>query len=105
MCRFLTIVVFLLAYSADAGAAPHRCAVPVAEAMSLRGLAPSRINRTVFVAVTDGGRGGAYVVGYEAWMDLQSCPGTVVAKISLQCEIEETYTRGTCDFSGLRIGR
>lgn len=90
MRRFLIITVaFLACAAAAAAAAPHRCAGPVAEAAAQLGLKPSQIKRTVFVAVTDGGRGGSYVVGYEAWLDLQTCRGSVVAKMSRQCEIGE----------------
>lgn len=100
--RALLIIAALLAFSSPTLAAPHRCAGPIANAAAKGGIAPAQIKRTVFVDVTDGGRDGAFVVGYEAWIDMKSCKGTIVAKMTLQCEIEETYSRGACDFPGLK---
>ena len=102
MHRIFPVMTVLVLLGCTATAAPHRCAGPVAEAAARGGITPEQIKRTVFIDVTDGGRDGSFVVGYEAWVDMNTCKGTVVAKMSLECEIEETYTRGACKFSGLK---
>ena len=42
------------------------------------------------------------LVGYDAWVDLKQCQGSVVIKMSRQCEIEESYSRGACTITGLK---
>ncbi|MBT3977517.1 MAG: hypothetical protein HOE98_13845, partial [Rhodospirillaceae bacterium] len=43
-----------------------------------------------------------FLVGYEAWVDLKQCRGRVVMKLSLQCGIDEAYTKGACKLEGLK---
>ena len=100
--RFATlVVVFLLFFSGPAMAGPHACADAVAAGMAQLKLSRERISRTVFVDVRDGGCCD-HLVGYEAWVDLKQCRGGVVVKLSRECDIEETYTRGACAVSGLK---
>jgi hypothetical protein len=100
--RNLLIIMALLALSAPVLAAPHRCAGAVVEALDNLGVTPEQVKRTVFISQTDDGQGRSIVTGYEAWIDLKSCKGTLVAKMYRQCGIWEIYSRGACDFSGLK---
>lgn len=97
----LLVVAFLFLFSGLAMAGPHVCADAVAAGMAQLKLSRERISRTVFVDVRDGGCCD-HLVGYEAWADLKQCRGSVVVKLSRNCEIEETYTRGACTIAGLK---
>jgi hypothetical protein len=100
--RFATLVaVFMLFFSGLAIAEPHVCAAAVAADMARLKVGQGQISRTVFVDVRDGGCCD-HLVGYEAWVDLKQCQGSVVVKLSRNCDIEETYTRGACAVSGLK---
>jgi hypothetical protein len=98
----LVLIVALLSSIGGAAAASHHCAGAAADAMAQLGITPAQIKRTVFIDVIEGTRNSTTVVGYEAWVDLNSCQGTVVAKMSLQCDVEEIYSRGECKISNLK---
>ncbi len=98
---YLIIAVTLLGLSSFAVAAPHHCAKLVAEKLAQLDVAPPQIKRMVFVDIVEDGR-SPRLVGYEAWVDLKQCRGSVVLKMSRQCEVRETYSRGACDISGLK---
>ena len=100
--RTLLIIMALLALNAPVLAAPHRCAGAVIDALGEHGITPEQIKRTVFIDETDGGQGRSPVVGYEAWIDMKSCKGTLVAKMDRHCGIWEIYTKAACDVPGLK---
>ena len=58
--------------------------------------------RVVFDEITEGGRSGQRVAGYNAWVELTQCRGSVVLKLSLDCEIEDAYTKDACAVPGLK---
>ena len=86
-------------------AAAHPCDGAARGELERLGVAPDTVTRTSFVDVTDGGRSGVRVVGYEAWTSLTSCRGSVVTKFNLACRVRETYARGDCRLSGVRTYR
>lgn len=95
------VAMWIMAFSTVAVAQTHRCADAVAAKMTQLNVPPAQIVRTTFVNVTDGGC-CEQLIGYEAWVDLKQCRGSVVLKLSLQCGIEEAYSRGACDIPGLK---
>ena len=74
---FTAVVVFLFLFSGLAVAGPHDCAGAVAARMAQFKVSPDQIVRTVFVDVRDAGCCD-FLVGYEAWVDLKQCRGSVV---------------------------
>ena len=98
---FTAVVVFLFLFSGLAVAGPHDCAGAVAARMAQFKVSPDQIVRTVFVDVRDAGCCD-FLGGYEAWVDLKQCRGSVVMKLSLQCGIDEAYTKGACKLEGLK---
>ncbi len=86
-------------------AAAHTCDEAVGTELERLGVAPDTVAQTSFVDVTDGGRGGIRVVGYEAWTSLTSCRGSVVTKFDRACRVRETYARGACRLTGVRSYR
>ena len=69
------------------------------------GVPPDTVAGISFVDVTEGGRGGSRVVGYEAWTSLTTCRGSVVTKFNRACRVRETYARGDCRLTGVRTYR
>ncbi len=86
-------------------AAAHPCDGAARGELERLGVAPDTVTQTSFVDVTEGGRGGSWVVGYEAWTSLTGCRGSVVTKFNLACRVRETYARGDCRLSGVRSYR
>ena len=86
-------------------AAAHSCDQAARAELERLGVAPDTVAQTSFVDVTEGGRDGSWVVGYEAWTSLTSCRGSVVTKFNLACRVRETYARGGCRLSGVRTYR
>ncbi len=89
----------------SSGAAAHPCDAAARGELGRLGIPPETVARTSFVDVTDGGRGGIRVVGYEAWTNLTSCRGSVVTKFDRACRVRETYARGDCRLTGVRSYR
>ncbi len=46
-------------------------------------------------------REGPYLVGYEAYVRLQSCTGSLVLNLNEDCSFRDAYTRGACKIQGL----
>lgn len=101
MRLFVILAILLFGFGGHAMAAPHRCAKAAAVKMAQFDVAASQIKRIVFADIVEDDR-SARLLGYDAWVDLKSCRGSVVIKMSVQCEIEETYSRGACTFTGLK---
>ena len=78
------------------GAAAHPCDAAARAELERLGIPPGTDVKTSFVEVTEGGRGGTRVVGWEAWTSLAACRGSVVTKFGRTCRARETYTRGDC---------
>ena len=100
--RTLPIIMALLALNAPVLAAPHHCPGAVMDALGKHGVASEHIIRTVFIDEKSDGQGRSIVIGYEAWVDLKTCKGTLVAKMDRCSDIWEIYSRRACDFPGLK---
>ncbi len=44
------------------------------------------------------------LVGYEAWVQLESCPGFVVLELDTGHGVQDAYVRGDCTVPGLDTG-
>ncbi len=98
---FVPFAATLLGCSGIAMAQPHHCAKSVAAKMAQLDVAGPQIKRIVYDEIVANTR-NAQLVSYEAWVDLKRCRGSVVVKLSLQCEVEEIYSRGDCKVAGLK---
>ena len=78
------------------GAAAHPCDTAARAELDRLGVTSGTDTKTSFVDVTDGGRGGVRVVGYEAWTSLAACRGSIVTKFSRTCRVRESYASGDC---------
>ena len=98
------VVVLATAASAESknGRGNHPCDAAERSELGRLGVSLETVDRSSFVDVTDGGRSGIRVVGYEAWTSLTTCRGSVVTKFDLACRVQETYARGDCHLTGIR---
>ena len=44
-----------------------------------------------------------YVVGYDGWVRLNDCPGSMVVDMTTRCGIRQTYVRGMCGVEGVKL--
>ncbi len=88
-----------LMISAPADAARSPCEATVAERLDDLNVDPSDIRKIGYVAVR-GGREGGQLIGFEAWVSLQSCKGNLVINLSKRCRIRDVYGRGECELGG-----
>jgi hypothetical protein len=103
--RLLVFVALaLLGFGGLATAAPHRCDEQAKAKMAELGVAASQIRKISFVGVRSNDR-ARRLKGYEAWVGLEQCQGSVVINMSLQCDVQNAYTRGACKFEDLKSFR
>ncbi len=102
-------ILVVLATAASAGpknsSGSHPCDAAQRGELGRLGVSLGTVDGTSFVDVTDGGRSGIRVVGYEAWTSLTTCRGSVVTKFDRTCRVRETYARGDCHLAGVRTYR
>ena len=98
---FVTVVLCLLGFSAVVDAAPHLCAAPVAAKLAQLKVTPAQITNVDYFEIRDNACCEQFD-SYEAWVSLKQCRGNVVLKLSLLCEIDETYAHGACDLADLK---
>ncbi len=104
MRLLLLIALALLGFGGPALAAPHRCDEQAKAKIAQLGVAVSQIRKLSFVDVRGDDR-ARRLQGYEAWVGLEQCQGSVVINMSLQCDVRDAYTRGACKFEGLKSYR
>ncbi len=88
-----------LLISAPADAARSPCKATVAERLDDLNVDPSDIRKIGYVAVRGNSEGGQ-LIGFEAWISLQSCKGNLVINLSKRCRIRDVYGRGECKLGG-----
>ncbi len=97
--------VVLAGPSAFAGGRYDKCEDTVAERLAGLGIAETDIAGITYVPEQGGAsrttRGGA-VGGVKAWVDLESCTGSVVVHLNAQCRVKQTWTSGECRLPGLK---
>jgi len=98
------VAVMLLGFSALAAADPHRCGKQAVARMAQLDVPESEIKKIVFSEVREDDRSNR-LLGYDAWVELKQCRGSVVINMSRDCEIKQTYTRGACKITGLKSYR
>lgn len=43
-----------------------------------------------------------FIAARNGWVDFNTCKGSLVVKMSLECDVEEIYTRYGCEIPGLK---
>ncbi len=100
----LGVIVAMMAISTSASAQWGRnsCVPTVQRTLSDAGIASSDIGDIAYVSERGGGDNDR-IVGYTAWVRLNSCrSGYVVINLSRHCYVHQTYTDGACRVNGIK---
>ena len=72
----------------------------MAERLDHLNVDPSDIRKIDYVPVRRFSRENTQLIGFEAWVSLQSCKGNLVINLSKRCRIRDVYGRGECKLGG-----
>ncbi len=103
---FVGALVAVAAFSAGVSAQGGRshCADVVQQTLGAAGVAPSDIGDIAYVRELSTGD-NRRVEGYTAWVRLKSCKsGYVVIDLSRHCDLNQSYTHGSCRVAGINPG-
>ena len=105
LSRIFTVLAIVLASSALAAVAyaQHRCEPTVLDQVRVAGISSDDVRRISISRQTQDIRGdNNRIVGYNAWVRLESCPGTFVVDMHRDCRVRQVYTRGMCAIPGVK---
>ena len=78
------------------------CAAQSADVLNRLGIPPPEVRSiSVVPEIRSTREGGGRVIGYEAWIRLQSCQGALIVAFNRHCQEQQAYTRGDCRVAGL----
>ncbi len=81
---------------------PHRCLATVESEIVRVGLDRSRIRAVQIARQTRQIGDNLRTVGFDGWVRLSDCPGSMVVDMDLRCGIRQTYVRGMCGVDGVK---
>lgn len=77
-------------------AAGDPCEAVVSERLARMNIDPGDVRSISVAARIRSRRGGSSVTGYDAWVSLESCRGSIVMSLSRECRIKRVYSKGDC---------
>lgn len=101
----MTLVVAAIPLTANAGGLledvgavnrDQRCATQVAQALSQFNIDPQDVIDYSVLPVQQFREGGKKLIGWEAYLNRKSCPGTTVIEMKRDCQIKGRYGQGGC---------
>jgi hypothetical protein len=93
----LALGIFLWPVPPTEAAGPQKfCEPQVSERLDFLAVDPSDIHEITYEANQHPGRDDDKIVRILAWVNLHSCEGYVIVKLSPLCTVREVYTRGDC---------
>jgi hypothetical protein len=104
----LALGIFLLPVPPTEAAGPQKfCEPQVSERLDFLRVDPSDIHEIIYEANSHPGRDDDRIVRILAWVNLHSCEGYVIVKLSPLCTVRQVYTRGDCKIEqcDLKSGR
>jgi hypothetical protein len=104
----LALGIFLLPVPpTEAAGARKFCEAEVSEQLDLHRVDPSDIYEITYEANRHPGRDDDKIVRILAWVNLHSCEGYVIVKLSALCTVRQVYTSGGCKIGlcDLKSGR
>ena len=103
--RLFALVGLAVALAAPAAVASEHFCRPVVEREIDRVHLDRADIRKIFIIkklVSTNGGEDSRVVGYNAWVDLKSCRGSMVVRLYRNCRVITVYTRHECRVPGVR---
>ncbi len=74
----------------------QRCAPQVAQALTQFNIDPQDVISYSVLPVQQFREGGKKLIGWEAYLNRKSCPGTTVIEMKRDCQIKGRYGQGGC---------
>lgn len=77
------------------------CDTVVPERLAALGIARTDIEKSLTEEIWGFSDRGDVFRGWTVWMDLKSCKGELVVRLSTTCSVTTVYTRGECSLKGV----
>ena len=106
MYRLLAAPLLILLFSVAAGnpaaaQSANTCALAAEEELQSLPLGPDAVTAIQYERKLNPRDQGPPVVGYRAWVRLNSCSGYLVIDMTRSCFVRQSYTRGNCAVDGV----
>lgn len=95
------LLVSLAASNPAAAQSANTCAIAAEEELKSLPLGPDAVTAIQYERKLNPRDQGPPVVGYRAWVRLQSCSGYLVVDMTRSCFVRQSYTRGNCAVEGV----
>ncbi len=81
-----------------------QCMATVEAALDKYNIDKSTVEKVSFTTIMNGGGrgGGGYIETRKGWVRFNHCKGSLVVKMSPNCDFEEVYTQYGCTFPGIK---
>ncbi len=80
----------------------HPCLAAVQAEIARVGLAETRIERIGFARQVRTLGDNNRTVGFDGWVRLNDCGGSMVVDLDTRCNVRQTYVRGMCGVAGVK---
>ena len=81
-------------------AASGPCQAAVSEHLERLGIKLADVRKVSLQARRQSTRNGGTVIGFDAWVDLKTCEGSLVLRMTRSCRVQQAYGRGACEIPG-----
>ena len=99
--KFAFMISFCLAAACATTASAMACQSAVNAEIARFGVTPDQISKTVVSRNVEAGDDGR-IIGHTYWMQLKSCsPGYLIVDTNRTCYIQQVYTTGECQVTGV----
>ncbi len=96
----MTGIALALVMAAPAEATQHECQEVVAQRLDRLDVDAADIRKINYIRIYQYSRAGEKLIGFEAWVGLHSCRGSLVVDMNRHCRVRQVYGRGECDLGG-----
>ena len=79
-----------------------RCLPVVEQEIDRIALPRSRIDRIQISRQLEDIRGSQRTIGFDGWVRLNDCPGSVIVAMDKNCRVRQVYSRGMCTVPGVK---
>ena len=87
---------------ARSAATPHRCLATVESEIGRVGLVDGRIGAIQIARQVRQIGDNMRTVGFDGWVRLNDCAGSMVVDMDTRCGVRQTYVRGMCGVDGVK---
>ena len=96
------LVLLTVGGSAAVAQSEHPCLPTVQAEIERVALDPARIDRISFSRQVQTFGDNNRTVGFDGWVRLNDCGGSMVVDMDTRCQVRQTYVRGMCGVAGVK---